>query len=123
MIDESQSFNLFIKGVSGTKLSETYLYAWEKGLKTTYYLRSLAASQIEKSTLNAEKYGFTQKREYKNFDVSEKIQEVERLKEITTKQKATASNFDLEISNGMSATEFTNGKVCSLLDPDCEACQ
>ncbi|MDO8467928.1 MAG: ribonucleoside-diphosphate reductase subunit alpha [Nanoarchaeota archaeon] len=122
-IDQSQSFNLFIKGVSGTKLSETYLYAWEKGLKTTYYLRSLAASQIEKSTLNAEKYGFTQKREYKNFDVSEKIQEVERLKEITTKQRAAASNFDLEIGNEMSATEFTNGKICSLLDPDCEACQ
>ena len=62
-IDQSQSFNIFIKGVSGRKLHETYIYAWEMGLKTTYYLRSLAASQIEKATLST-KYGFTQKREY-----------------------------------------------------------
>ena len=38
--------------------------AWRAGVKTTYYLRTLAASQIEKSTLDANKYGFTQKREY-----------------------------------------------------------
>lgn len=62
-IDQSQALNVFMKGVSGRKLQEVYLYAWESGLKTTYYLRSLAASQIEKSTLGT-KYGFTQKREY-----------------------------------------------------------
>lgn len=49
-IDQSQSFNVFIKGTSGKKLVNTYMYAWETGLKTTYYLRSLAATSVEKST-------------------------------------------------------------------------
>jgi ribonucleoside-diphosphate reductase alpha chain len=62
-IDQSQSHNIFIKGKSGRLLSEVYMYAWQKGLKTTYYLRSLGISQIEKSTLDANKFGFTQKRE------------------------------------------------------------
>ncbi|MEK6843109.1 MAG: hypothetical protein AABY04_01355, partial [Candidatus Micrarchaeota archaeon] len=63
-IDQSQSLNLFMKGVSGKSLTDMYMYAWKAGLKTTYYLRTLAASQIEKSTLDANKFGFTQKREY-----------------------------------------------------------
>ena len=62
-IDQSQSHNVFMKGVSGKKLSEIYLTAWHCGLKTTYYLRTLGATQIEKATLDA-RYGFTQKREY-----------------------------------------------------------
>ena len=63
-IDQSQSHNIFMQGTSGKKLSDAYFMAWRAGLKTTYYLRTLAASQIEKSTLDANKYGFTQKREY-----------------------------------------------------------
>jgi len=63
-IDQSQSHNVFAKGISGTKLSEIYLYAWKAGLKTTYYLRTLAATQIEKSTLDAKQFGFTQIRQY-----------------------------------------------------------
>ena len=63
-IDQSQSVNIFTKGSSGRKLSDIYIYAWEMGLKTTYYLRTLAASQIEKATLDTAKYGYTQKREY-----------------------------------------------------------
>lgn len=62
-IDQSQSNNIFFKGTSGKKISETYISAWRKGIKTTYYLRTLAASQIEKATLEA-KYGLTQKRSY-----------------------------------------------------------
>jgi ribonucleoside-diphosphate reductase alpha chain len=50
-IDQSQSLNIFFSGTSGQELSELYVYAWEMGLKTTYYLRSLAASQVEKSTV------------------------------------------------------------------------
>lgn len=61
-IDQSQSHNVFYKGKSGQALSEIYLHAWRKGLKTTYYLRTLAASQVEKSTLDAAKFGFTQVR-------------------------------------------------------------
>lgn len=53
-IDQSQSLNIFFSGTSGEELSDLYLYAWELGLKTTYYLRSLAASQVEKSTVGEE---------------------------------------------------------------------
>jgi ribonucleoside-diphosphate reductase alpha chain len=48
-IDQSQSLNIFVKGSSGKRLSEIYMYAWKMGLKTTYYLRSLAATSIEQS--------------------------------------------------------------------------
>lgn len=72
-IDQSQSHNVFFNGTSGGKLSDIYLHAWKLGLKTTYYLRTMAASQIEKSTLDAKKYGFTQKREYKEMDEKQGI--------------------------------------------------
>lgn len=61
-IDQSQSHNVFMKGVSGKRLERVYEKAFACGLKTTYYLRTLGASQIEKSTLDASQYGFTQKR-------------------------------------------------------------
>jgi ribonucleoside-diphosphate reductase alpha chain len=60
-IDQSQALNVFMPGTSGRLLSEIYQFAWKLGLKTTYYLRTLAASQVEKSTLGSQ-YGFTQKR-------------------------------------------------------------
>ncbi|MBI2797858.1 ribonucleoside-diphosphate reductase subunit alpha [Candidatus Saccharibacteria bacterium] len=63
-IDQSQSFNVFVRGVSGKALSEIYTYAWKMGLKTTYYLRSLAASQVEKSTVDTGKFGSTHKRDF-----------------------------------------------------------
>lgn len=63
-IDQGIAHNVFMKGVSGKLLDEIYTYAWKKGLKTTYYLRTLGASQVEKSTLDAKKFGFTQKRAY-----------------------------------------------------------
>jgi ribonucleoside-diphosphate reductase alpha chain len=63
-IDQSQSLNIFFGGVSGKELDAIYSFAWECGLKTTYYLRTLGKSQIEKSTLGAE-YGLTQRREIK----------------------------------------------------------
>lgn len=63
-IDQAQSNNIFLKGVSGSKLSDVYLKSWRCGLKTTYYLRTLGASQIEKSTLDAKTFGFTQKRDF-----------------------------------------------------------
>ncbi|MDR2017239.1 MAG: ribonucleoside-diphosphate reductase subunit alpha [Burkholderiales bacterium] len=49
-IDQSQSLNIYMAGASGKKLDDTYKLAWTKGLKTTYYLRSLAVSSAEKST-------------------------------------------------------------------------
>lgn len=52
-IDQSQSLNIYIGGVSGKKLDETYKLAWVRGLKTTYYLRSMGATGAEKSTVRA----------------------------------------------------------------------
>lgn len=50
-IDQAQSLNIYMGGVSGKKLDETYKLAWLRGLKTTYYLRSLGATSAEKSTV------------------------------------------------------------------------
>jgi ribonucleoside-diphosphate reductase alpha chain len=50
-IDQAQSLNIYMAGVSGKKLDETYKLAWLRGLKTTYYLRSLGATSAEKSTV------------------------------------------------------------------------
>ncbi|RTZ39925.1 ribonucleoside-diphosphate reductase subunit alpha [Candidimonas sp. SYP-B2681] len=49
-IDQAQSLNIFMTGVSGKKLDDTYKLAWLRGLKTTYYLRSNGATNAEKST-------------------------------------------------------------------------
>jgi len=96
-IDQSQSHNVFMQGVSGNKLSEIYITAWQLGLKTTYYLRTLGASQIEKSTLDAKKFGFTQKRIY------------------------TMNN---EQDKPTTTPNSTSQQACNLLeDPTCEACQ
>ena len=51
-IDQAQSLNLYIDNASGKKLDQTYRMAWWRGLKTTYYLRSLAATGTEKSTID-----------------------------------------------------------------------
>jgi len=49
-IDQAQSLNIYMAGVSGRKLDETYKLAWVRGLKTTYYLRTMGATSAEKST-------------------------------------------------------------------------
>ena len=58
-IDQSQSLNIFYGGKSGKEINDIYLHAWDMGLKTTYYLRSLGASQVEKSTVNTSEFGST----------------------------------------------------------------
>ncbi|MPY86341.1 MAG: ribonucleoside-diphosphate reductase subunit alpha [Luteitalea sp.] len=99
-VDQSQSHNVFMKGSSGRRLDETYRAAWRMGLKTTYYLRSLAASQIEKSTLDASKFGYTQKRAYQS--VSEPV----------SARPAVAA-----------PATVAAGAACRIDDPECEACQ
>ncbi len=56
-IDMGQSLNLYLAKPSGRMLNDMYLLAWRKGLKTTYYLRTLAATQIEKSTVDVNRFG------------------------------------------------------------------
>jgi len=72
-IDMGQSLNLYLSEPSGKKLHEMYFLAWEKGLKTTYYLRTRAATQVEKSTLDVNKFGI-QPKWMKNKSASSKIQ-------------------------------------------------
>ena len=93
-IDMGQSLNLYLGRPSGRKLDEMYKYAWVAGLKTTYYLRSLGATQVEKSTVDINKFGL-QPRWMKNSSSSSDIA-VERQPEV---------------------------QACSIDDPDCEACQ
>ncbi|PIR15510.1 MAG: ribonucleoside-diphosphate reductase subunit alpha [Elusimicrobia bacterium CG11_big_fil_rev_8_21_14_0_20_64_6] len=52
-IDQSQSLNLFMESPNIGKLSSMYMYAWKKGLKTSYYLRSRPATKIAKTTISA----------------------------------------------------------------------
>jgi ribonucleoside-diphosphate reductase alpha chain len=52
-IDQAQSLNIYMAGASGKKLDETYKLAWLRGLKTTYYLRTIGATHSEKSTTRA----------------------------------------------------------------------
>ena len=97
-IDMGQSLNLYMAEPNGRVLSDMYQFAWRKGLKTTYYLRSLGATQVEKSTLDVNRRGI-QPRWMKNKSASSKII-VQRSRQADTTQS-----------------------TCSILDPDCEACQ
>jgi ribonucleoside-diphosphate reductase alpha chain len=88
-IDQAQSLNLYMAEPSGAKLDNLYKLAWVRGLKTTYYLRTIGATHVEKSTL---KDG--------------------RLNAVASQQPALVATADAQAP-----------KVCSILDPDCEACQ
>lgn len=58
-IDQAQSLNLYMSSPSGKKIDEMYRYAWHSGLKTTYYLRTKAATRVEKSSISAKKIDVT----------------------------------------------------------------
>ncbi|WP_394561241.1 ribonucleoside-diphosphate reductase subunit alpha [Aquipseudomonas alcaligenes] len=92
-IDQAQSLNLYIAGASGKKLDVTYRMAWYRGLKTTYYLRALAATSTEKSTIN------------------------------TGKLNAVSSGASDEGSFAAPAGPAPVPKACAIDQPDCEACQ
>jgi len=113
-IDQSQSLNIFIKGISGKKLDEAYTYAWTKGLKTTYYLRGMAATQIEKSTLDAGKYGFTQTRDNNKIEEETKPNPAPETP-IPVPASLPSMQLNTEIKQ--------EPKLCLIDDQDCEACQ
>jgi len=87
-IDMGQSLNLYIAEPSGKKIDQMYRQAWTKGLKTLYYLRTLAATQIEKSTTDINKRGL-QPKWMKNKSASSEV-EVEREK----KDKPVVCNLE-----------------------------
>ena len=65
-IDQSQSLNLFLENATIGKLSSMYMYAWKKGVKTTYYLRSRPATRINKTTITEKKAA---KKDYSNDEI------------------------------------------------------
>ena len=114
-IDMGQSLNLYMSAPNGRKLNDMYMLGWRKGLKTTYYLRTLAATQIEKSTLDINKRGM-QPRWMKNKSASANIK-------IDREPATPAAPVDAPALVTAAATDMTNVAACSVLDPTCEACQ
>ena len=104
-IDQAQSLNIYLSGASGKKLDDVYKLAWVRGLKTTYYLRTLAATSAEKSTgqggeLNA---------------VSSSGGSIGGGASGKTASRAGAATHSVQ--------EPEAPKFCSIDNPDCEACQ
>jgi ribonucleoside-diphosphate reductase alpha chain len=91
-IDQAQSLNLYMAEPSGKKMDEIYKMAWTKGLKTTYYLRTAAATAPEKSTT-----------------------------QIGVLNAVTSSGAKSVQVKGTASAPVP--KVCSIIDPECEACQ
>ena len=144
-IDQSQSLNLFMEGTNGRLLSDIYVQAWKMGLKTTYYLRTLAASQVEKATLDSA-YGLTQNRAsaaepaplpaaQADVAVDQTLAIAQRLSTIAAGQRppeaqAYQSEFELApppaatpTAEGIADTEpELNGQSCTDQE-SCEACQ
>jgi len=100
-IDQSQSVNIFFHGSSGEELSALYMYAWQLGLKTTYYLRTQAATQVEKSTINTTEYGSTHTRGTETTKeaeiVLEKLEKVEKA-EVVARAPAISTKPNLYIA-------------------------
>ncbi|MCO8246375.1 ribonucleoside-diphosphate reductase subunit alpha [Haladaptatus sp. AB643] len=97
-IDQSVSHNVFFPSTDGTLLDDVYKTAWRLGLKTTYYLRTLGASGIEKSTLDMAEYGKSQHRDEFGAD-------------------------EAETDGGQPADETDGKDLCTVEDPTCDACQ
>ncbi|NMM06590.1 ribonucleoside-diphosphate reductase subunit alpha [Polaromonas sp.] len=105
-IDQGQSLNIYMAGASGKKLDDTYKLAWVRGLKTTYYLRTMGATHAEKSTVKAGKMN----------SVS------------SGPAAASGAMTALEMAAAtahmqMMASPATDIKFCAIDDPGCEACQ
>lgn len=133
-IDQSQSLNIFFKGTSGKDISSLYLYAWEAGLKTTYYLRTLAISQVEKSTVSTAEYGSTHKRDFLAMKLQTTPHVIPASSSVIEKiEKAVASMQEPSLNPSFASasaapapkvyTAKGGPKLCAIEDPTCEACQ
>jgi len=107
-IDQAQSLNIYMAGASGKKLDETYKLAWLRGLKTTYYLRTTSATQVEKSTVQSGSHNA-----------------------VTSGGAPSASSGGMSALDAaaaaaraqMDAVPATDIKFCGVDDPTCESCQ
>ncbi|MCV2370037.1 ribonucleoside-diphosphate reductase subunit alpha [Roseateles oligotrophus] len=103
-IDQAQSLNIYMAGASGKKLDETYKLAWLRGLKTTYYLRTMGATHAEKSTVKS----------------SGQLNAVSSGASAGLASAPVASAPVAAVEPELPATDM---KFCSIDNPDCEACQ
>ena len=107
-IDQAQSLNIYMAGASGKKLDETYKLAWIRGLKTTYYLRTMSATHAEKSTVSAGRMNAVSSgNESHNNNVGMSALDV----------AAAAA------SRQMAFGPATDIQFCGVDDPTCESCQ
>jgi ribonucleoside-diphosphate reductase alpha chain len=102
-IDQAQSLNIYMAGASGKKLDETYKLAWLRGLKTTYYLRTISASQTEKSTVKAG--------------------QMNSVSSGSSAPVAMAAPVAAQSVLAIDPQPATDVKFCAIDDPTCEACQ
>ncbi|AGA90011.1 ribonucleoside-diphosphate reductase, alpha subunit [Thioflavicoccus mobilis 8321] len=100
-LDQSQSLNLYMSEPNGKKLDNLYKLAWVRGLKTTYYLRSMGATHVEKSTM---------------ADAAK----ANRLSAIGGSYTSLDKTKVHGKGNGHDEPE---AQACSILDPECESCQ
>ncbi|MBK5204713.1 MAG: ribonucleoside-diphosphate reductase subunit alpha [Polaromonas sp.] len=105
-IDQAQSLNIYMAGASGKKLDETYKLAWLRGLKTTYYLRTMGATHAEKSTVQAGK-----------------LNSVSSGQETASSGMRALAAAAAAAQAQMKASPATDIKFCAIDDPGCEACQ
>ncbi|MFM6990226.1 MAG: ribonucleoside-diphosphate reductase subunit alpha, partial [Rhodoferax sp.] len=108
-IDQAQSLNIYMAGASGKKLDDTYKLAWVRGLKTTYYLRTMSATHAEKSTVASGRMNA----------VSSSHGEGQMASAPSALDLAAAA----AAQQMQAATAATDIKFCGVDDPTCEACQ
>jgi ribonucleoside-diphosphate reductase alpha chain len=107
-IDQAQSLNIYMAGASGKKLDETYKLAWIRGLKTTYYLRTMSATHVEKSTVSAGR-----------MNAVSSGQEASPSAPTMSALDAAAAAAQMQMATGPA----TDIKFCGVDDPTCESCQ
>lgn len=129
-LDQAQSLNLYIANPSGKKLDDLYRLAWLRGLKTTYYLRSSAATHVEKSTLkgtdgrlNAVNNAPASSAAPSPTPASAPAPRPAASPATTAPVSRPAAVIDAAPTSDEITGGEVWGKACSLDDPDCEACQ
>jgi len=113
-IDQAQSLNIYMAGASGKKLDETYKLAWLRGLKTTYYLRTMSATHAEKSTVHGNQL---------NAVSSTNSESSSKLDAVAQAARAQMASQSASLSTAGQTTAATDIKFCGVDDPTCEACQ
>jgi ribonucleoside-diphosphate reductase alpha chain len=118
-IDQAQSLNIYMAGASGKKLDETYKLAWLRGLKTTYYLRTMSATHAEKSTVTAGRLNAVSSGAAGSGGVSAAKTAAPQPAGDLLQAAALAAQSQMALSSN-AATDI---RFCGVDDPTCEACQ